>query len=94
MAKKDDTKEVKTPKADANKANVGKDVDYNTLITIFETRFDYQAARVVVENALGAAGLEKKNKYKAEEIKKLVDVVPSLDVRTTSIIEGLNALIG
>ena len=94
MAKKEDTKDTKALKAATPKADVGKGVDYDTLVAIFETRFDFQAARVVMADALSAAGLEKKDKYKTEELKKLVDVVPSLDVRTTSIIEGLNELIG
>lgn len=95
MAKKtEETKQQKAPKVVEKKQSAPKNWAYNTIIQIFENRFDYQAARTMTNNALEAAGLEKKNKYQADELKKMIDVIPLLDVRTTTIIEGLNALLG
>lgn len=106
MAKK--SKETKEQKTESKKAPEKKDttekitskptvkakaISYDTIVKTFESRFDYQAARTMTDNALTAAGIEKKDKYQADELKKLVDVIPLLDVRTTTIIEGLNALL-
>jgi len=94
MAKKsEDTKQQKTPKAEPKKAPAKKDIAYDSIIAIFESRFDYQAARTMANNAIESAGLERKKAFPADEVKKLIDVVPLLDIRTTSIIEGLNALL-
>ena len=84
MAKKEETK----------KAPAKAEISYDAIITAFETRFDYQAARIMAEEALLKAGLEQKDKFTPEEVKKVADVVTSLDDRTTSVIEGLNGLIG
>ena len=80
-------------KTDAKKASGKAEITFDAVITAFETRYDYQSARIMAEEALTKAGLDKNAKYGTEDIKKLSDVVTNLDERTTTIIEALNALI-
>ena len=80
-------------KEDTKKALEKAEITHDAVIAAFETRYDYQAARTMAEEALVKAGLGKKDKYGVADIKNLADVVTTMDERTTTIIEALNALI-
>jgi len=63
------------------------------LITAFERRFDFVSARVMVKEALAAAGLGQKDGYEASDIDALIAALPKVADRTESVTEALRAAV-